>query len=359
MGVFGPDWSRIHQTESLGYWSLPLAVFSVPYAMGSMFRPWSYRRGILKRKSLPGFVLSIGNLTVGGTGKTPAVVLLAKWALKSGYRVAVLSRGYRGNYKDKVLEVSDGNDIKAGPEETGDEPYLLAKKLTGVPLIISKRRYLAGLFAYQKFGCDFFILDDGFQHLELQRDLDLVLLDSENPFGNGHLLPWGPLREPVSQLSRADGFILTRAGPNGYKIPEILTRKFSSVPVFCADHVPTEIVFPHSDEVHEPSFIGGKTVLAFSGIARPELFKGTLARLGADVVYFRGFQDHYKFKVEDIKALIQMKEKVGARYILTTEKDWVRIGALDMIFPEIAYLGIEFVLLSDHDRFFKIIMDSV
>jgi tetraacyldisaccharide 4'-kinase len=357
MGALSPDWSRIHQKKSTGFWNFFLAVFSVPYGMGTWFRLWAYRRGLIKRKSLPGFVISVGNLTAGGTGKTPAVAMLARWALGKGYRVGILSRGYGGKYKTRVLEVSDGSRIKAGPVETGDEPFLLANKLSRVPLMVSKRRYIAGLHAHEKFGCDFFIMDDGFQHLELKRDLDIVLIDAENPFGNGRLLPQGPLREPVSQLARADAFILTRVGPHDHKLPDLLAGKFASTPVFYANHMPSEIVFPHSNEVREPGFIKGKPVLGFAGIARPELFRETLVGLGADVVYFRGFKDHYQFKSEDIQALIQTKKRFGAQYILTTEKDWMRIAPLDMEFFEAAYLGVEFVLLSDHDRFFKIITD--
>ena len=359
MGGFGPDWSRIHQKKSLGLWSLSLAFFSILYGLGSRFRPWSYSKGLFKRKSLPGFVVSIGNLTVGGTGKTPAVAMIARWAQGKGYRVAVLSRGYGGKYNDKILEVSDGNKIKADPVEAGDEPYLLAGKLPGIPLVISKRRYLAGLFAHEKFGSDFFILDDGFQHLELNRDLNLVLIDAADPFGNGHFLPWGPLREPVSQLARADAFIFTRVSHHGHETPYFFLKKFRSTPVFYADHRPSDIVFPHSHEVHEPGSINGKPVLAFAGIARPELFRDTLIRLGADVVYFRGFKDHYPFGRNDIQALIQIKKRLGARYLLTTEKDWMRIASLNMMCPDMAYMAIEFVLLSDHDRFFKIITDGV
>jgi tetraacyldisaccharide 4'-kinase len=359
MGGNAPDWSRIHQSKKLGFWSLPLAFFSIPYGLGSRFRKWSYDVGIFEKKSLPGLVISIGNLTVGGTGKTPAVAMLARWALGSGHRAAILSRGYGGKYSEKVLEVSDGNSIKAAPMDTGDEPYLLAKRLSGVPIIISKNRYHAGLFAHEKFGCNFFILDDGFQHMALKRDLDIVLIDAENPFGNGHLLPWGPLREPVSQLARADAFIITRVSQHGSGAMDFVMKKFSSIPIFYSDHRPSKIVFPHSNRAHNPEFINGKPVLAFAGIARPELFKDTLAGLGADVVYFRAFRDHYPFRPEDIQALIQIKKRVGAQYILTTEKDWVRISPLKMIFPEIAYLAIEFVVLPDQDGFFKIIKDVV
>lgn len=359
MGGNAPDWSRIHQSKKLGFWSLPLAFFSIPYGLGSRFRNWSYGVGIFRKKSLPGFVISIGNLTVGGTGKTPAVAMLARWALGSGHRPAILSRGYGGKYNKKVLEVSDGKSIKAGPMDTGDEPYLLAKRLSRVPIIISKNRYLAGLFAHEKYGCNFFILDDGFQHMALKRDLDIVLIDAENPFGNGHLLPWGPLREPVSQLARADAFIVTRVSRHGSGAADFIAKEFSSTPVFYSDHRPSEIVFPHLNRAHNPRFINGKPVLAFAGIARPELFKDTLAGLGANVVYFRAFKDHYPFRREDIQALIQIKKRVGAQYILTTEKDWVRIASLEMTFPEIAYLGIEFVFLPEQDGFFKIIKDVV
>ncbi len=361
MGIFAPAWSRIHQKNTLGGWSLPLAVLSFPYGIGSRLRPWLYKKKIFKKETLPGFVVSIGNLTAGGTGKTPAVAMLARWALGKGYRVAVLSRGYGGTYGDKVCEVSDGHNIHAAPEEAGDEAYLLAKKLSEVPLILSGKRYNAGMYAHEKFGCDFFILDDGFQHLELTRDLDLVLIDASNPLGNGHLLPWGPLREPFSQLARADVFILTRTRrPNvGDDAQELFKSPFSSTPIFYSDHLPSEIVFPSANEVHEPGFLKGRSVLAFAGIARPAVFQDTLTQLGADVVYFKGYRDHYPFKQKDIQYLIKMKEKIGAQYILTTEKDWMRISSMEQIPPELAYLSIEFILLSDHDTFFRIINDKI
>lgn len=359
MGILSPDWSRIHQTDSFGVWSLPLAACALPYGFGSRLRPWLYGRDLLKSKSLPGFVVSVGNITVGGTGKTPAVAMLAQWAQNKGYRTVILSRGYGGTYHDRVLEVSDGKHIKAGPLEAGDEPCLLAKRLPTVPLIVSRKRYHAGRFAHKKFASDFFILDDGFQHLNLKRDLDLVLMDASNPFGNGHLLPWGPLREPISQLVRADAFILTRTADHDHNALKFLNMKFSKTPVFSADHLPSKVVFPHSNEVHEPGYIKGQPVLAFAGIAHPEEFSKTLTRLGADIVYFKGFQDHYPFTREDLRTLIRIKKRMGARYLLTTEKDWTRINGLDLTSPEIAYLGIEFKLLSDYDKFFDLIEDRI
>ena len=361
MKSFGPEWSQIHQKESHGLWSSLLTFSSALYGLGVRLRLWAYDRGLFKKESLPGFVVSIGNITAGGTGKTPAAVMLAQWAKDKGCRVAVLSRGYGGQYKTKVLAVSDGNRIKAGPEEAGDEPYLLATRLSGIPVIVSKKRFLAGLFAYERYGCDFFILDDGFQHLELNRDLNLALIDSKNPLGNGNLLPLGPLREPVEQLARANACIVTRCkGPSpGDMVPGFLKGKFSSIPIFCADHVPESVVFPHSDEVYGPEFLKGKRILAFAGIAEPESFKQTLMGLGADIAYFRRFRDHYQFKGNDIRALVQMMEKKGAEHLVTTEKDWVRIETFATDRTDIAYLGIRFAFTLGQDEFFRMIKDNM
>ena len=347
--------------ESSGLWSPLLTLSSILYGLGVRLRLWAYECGLFKREYLPGFVVSIGNITAGGTGKTPAVVMLAQWARNEGHPVAVLSRGYGGKYRTKVLEVSDGNRIKAGPEQAGDEPYLLATRLSGIPVIVSKKRFLAGLFAHERHGCNFFILDDGFQHLELKRDLNLALVDAINPLGNGHLLPLGPLREPVDQLARANAYIVTRCnGPSpGEMVPGFLKGKFSSLPVFCADHVPESVVFPHSCEVYVPEFLKGKRILAFAGIAEPESFKQTLMGLGADIAYFRRFRDHYRFKRGDIHALIQMKEKQGAEYVITTEKDWVRVSPFAADRPDMAYLSINFELMSGQDEFFRMIKDGI
>ena len=360
MGVLLPDWGRIHHGESPGFWSPLLAVFSILYGAAVWFRMSTYKRRCYKKKSLPGFVVSIGNLTAGGTGKTPAVVMLAQWAVKQGYRVAVLTRGYGRRSKTKVLEVSDGEVIKADCRESGDEPYLLARKLTGVPVIISSKRFTAGTFAHRKFGANFFILDDGFQHLGLKRDLDLVLIDAIRPFGNGHLLPWGPLREPIDQLTRAGAFILTRFSNknSAQRTIYLLNEEFPEIPIFCADHKPEKVVFPQLNVSHRPDFLKGKRVLAFAGIARPEVFRETITQLGANLVYFKCFKDHYRFKPKEIQSLIKMREGLGAQYLLTSEKDWVRMTTFTPMCPEMAYLSIEFKLVSDQDGFFKLISKS-
>jgi len=286
--------------------------------------------------------------------------MLAKSALKKGYRVAVLSRGYKGNYKTKILEVSDGVEIKAGPKEAGDEPYLLSRSLPGVPVVVSNKRYFAGLFAYEKFGSDFFILDDGFQHLELERDLNLALVDAIDPFGNGCLLPRGPLREPIDQLSRADVFIITRAGGHTFdsNAAYLLKINFPEIPLFFADHLTDRVVFPFSSQTREPGMLKGIRIAAFAAIAKPVVFKKSLTRLGVDLAFFRGFRDHHQFTHDEIQALIEMKDKHGAEYLLTTEKDWVRVAPIAPECPGLGYLGIRFGLLKGEDDLLEMIWDG-
>jgi len=391
-----PDWSRIHREKRLTPWRLPLALCSGIYGLGVRLRLGAYATGISRRKSLPGFVVSVGNLTAGGTGKTPAVVMLARWAIDQGLRVAVLSRGYGAKGHQDILEVSDGQGSYADMRVAGDEPSLIARAVPESPVIISRNRHRAGMYALNKFGSEFFILDDGFQHVQLNRDLNLVLMDATNPFGNGHLLPWGPLREPVNQLCRADAVILTRtcrgdvAGGRvssaGYGVesansgmqsgkghvrqdsacnmvesqetPAVLREKFASTPVFRADHEPDSLVFPYSGTIYDPDFLRNRRVVGFAGIAHPQYFKKTLSELGADVVQFRRFRDHYLFKEKDVEELIYVKKAMGAHCLVTTEKDWMRIDPVASRYGDLAYLTIRFRLLPGEDGVFRMIRDG-
>jgi tetraacyldisaccharide 4'-kinase len=314
---------------------------------------WRYRR----RQALPGFTVSVGNLTVGGTGKTPAACMLAEWARDEGLQVAVLSRGYGGNHAKGVLEVSDGTTVKAGPEEAGDEACLMAGRLKGIPVIVSGNRYVAGMRAHERFGTNCFILDDGFQHIALKRDLDLVLMDAARPLGNGYLLPRGPLREPVKNLNRAHAFVLTRCGEGGEadETAGMLARKFPGRPVFRSDHVPGNVSFPNRGGHEEPGFLRGRKIAAFAGIARPEVFLDTLKGLGADVVCFRGFKDHHDFRQSELKDLTSRMK--SAECLLTTEKDWVRIKSMAENIPQIGYLTVGFDL-SNQDAFFKLVKEK-
>lgn len=355
-----PDWSRIHRERRFGVESLPLALCSVIYRLGVGMRLTAFRKGVLREKSLPGYVLSVGNLTAGGTGKTPAVVMLARWAMDQGFRVAVLSRGYGAERRQGPLPVSDGRGHHADVVLAGDEPLLIARSVPEIPVIVSRRRYDAGLYAHERFGADFFILDDGFQHLQLRRDFDLVLLDADDPFGNGRLLPWGPLREPVNQLKRADAVVFTRARhvPPDPNVLAVLGRICEGVPVFRADHEPTRLIFPYADRVEGPDFLRGRRVVGFAGIGRPQVFEKTLKECGAIVAAFRGFADHYPYKGEDLNDLVHLKEAKGADLLVTTEKDWARVGPVGTAVSDMAYLGVRFRMLPGEEGIFRMIQDG-
>ncbi len=354
------DWSTIHRERSFRYYTPVLAFFSLFYGALQRLRYGAYGRGMLKRKTLPGRVISVGNITAGGTGKTPAVAALAQWAVSKGIRACIISRGYGGSYDGPVLAVSDGERVLADSRLSGDEPALLAEKVPGCPVVLSRKRYLGGIYAREKFGSELFILDDGFQHMQLMRDLNLLLMDAHEPFGNGHLLPRGPLREPLDQLRRADAFILTRFEKNGGdRTLAFLRKKYADIPVFCADHVPEGVIFPRLKRRDPPSMLNEKRVVAFAGIGNPKAFRKTLEDLGARVLAFRGFRDHYAYQKEDLAHLVRLKEKAGAEAILTTEKDWMRMSRLWPDCSEIAYLTIAFSFLPGEEGVFRMIENAI
>ena len=350
--MFRTDWSRIHETGGFHLYTLPLACISFLYSIGVRARNHTLKN---KGNKLPGFVLSLGNITAGGTGKTPATIMLARWAKSEGYNVAILSRGYGGKYQNDAAVVSDGKSILLSPEISGDEPWLMANVLRDIPVIVSRTRYVAGLKAKKAFNCNFFILDDGFQHFRLKRDMDIVLADAMRPFGNGHLLPWGPLREPVSGLKRADAVIFTGAG-NSNK--EKYKKSFFNKPLFTGDHAPDKIIYSSGGKEFDISYLNGKRVIAFSGIAKPESFKKSLLNLGADVVSFRAFGDHYTFKKKDIQNLLKEQEVLKGELVITTEKDWARIREMEVETEALAYLTIKFVITSGKDKLFNTIKEK-
>jgi tetraacyldisaccharide 4'-kinase len=353
------DWARIHEDKAFRLSYLPLSLMSLLYGIGVRIRLKKIKPG--KKMALPGFTVSIGNITAGGTGKTPATCMMAEWALGEGYNAAILSRGYGGRKQAKVTVVSDGRNILTGPEEAGDEPYLLAKRLPGIPVITSKDRYLAGLTAHENFGSSFFILDDGYQHLGLKRDLNLLLLDAGMPFGNGLLLPRGPLREPVSEISRADAIILTRAGSlrEREEINHDLNNLLQDKPVFLGDHLPDRVIFPFRETGYDMSFLKGKRVAAFAGIARPDSFRDILIKLGAEILYYRSFPDHHPFSYKEIRILSREREKTGADFLITTEKDWMRIRDIMPGDRFACYLKIRFDLVADRAVFFRMLREKI
>lgn len=285
-----------------------------------------YTRGMLRTKKLPAPVISVGNLTVGGTGKTPVVACLARLWRDRGRRVAILGRGYGGRNQGSI-RLSDGERLYHKPPEVGEEPYWLARTLPGVAVYTGACRYAAGLAAWKEFKPDLFLLDDGFQHFQLYRDLDLVLLDAASPFGNGYLLPRGPLREPLSTLSLAQALILTRYVPELHQ-PRLtaLHQIFPDKTIFTATISPVRVTAYPGGHTEALEAMRGRALLAFAGLARPEVFAKTLQELGTDLKDFKTFPDHHAYTQRELHSLSEAAWAQGAGALITTGKDWARLG---------------------------------
>jgi tetraacyldisaccharide 4'-kinase len=305
----------------------PLCLLSFFYGMAVRARACLYERGIFSSHSLSAKVISVGNITLGGTGKTPFASFLAEAIQVRGFRVAILSRGYMGTFPGPFGAVSDGEKILMEARQAGDESYLLAKKLRGIPVIVGKKRWLSGRFAIERFKSQVVILDDGFQHLPLKRDVNLLLLDAQGLFGNGWLFPRGSLREPLSHIKRADALILTKCdqADNINNLKKKLCELAGHLPVFAMQIVPVAIQPWGGNETLPLEIMGGRKVLAFSGIGRPDSFRKTLIALNSSLVGFETFPDHYWYKPEDFQRLVKEGEERGAEALVATEKDLTRL----------------------------------
>jgi tetraacyldisaccharide 4'-kinase len=308
----------------------PLYLLSLLYGWIVSLRVRFYSWNIFSSHSLPCKVVSVGNITLGGTGKTPFVCFLAELLKRKGLRVAVLSRGYGGQLEGKVGVVADGRQILMEPRQAGDEPYLLAEKLQGIPVIVGQDRYRSGQYAIDHFRSEVLILDDGFQHLALRRDVNFLLLDSTSPFGNGNLLPRGVLREPADQLTRAHAIVLTKAGMSGniYNLNGISMQTAFKGPTFRVDYEPFAVQVYGQTETMGLEKLKGRKILAFSGIAKPESFRHTLCRLGVQICAMEIFPDHHWYVRKDWDRLLTKAQKLDAEGFITTEKDFVRIRSL-------------------------------
>jgi len=287
---------------------------------------------------LPAKVISAGNLTLGGTGKTPAAIAIAEEAKKRGLKPCILTRGYKGKVKGPCFvegkgQRTKGKDIVCFGVDAGDEPALMAERLKDVPIVKCADRYKGGMFALNSQLLTLnsqlvFILDDGFQHWALHRDVDIVLVDAGNPFGNEKLFPEGSLREPLESLRRAGIIVITKAdmvsGESLSKLVQKIKRYNQEAPVYTASHKAAAIVNV-SGEPMGLEILKSKNVHAFAGIANPEYFKDTLISNGASIAEFKSFRDHYIYKQRDID---KIKSAAAGLDIITTEKDLVKLKGL-------------------------------
>jgi tetraacyldisaccharide 4'-kinase len=310
----------------------PLCLLSFFYGALVRMRVWFFTQGIFRSYPLPCKVISVGNITLGGTGKTPLAAFLAEFIHGKGRRAAILSRGYKGEFSGLYGVVTDGEKTFMSARQAGDEPYLLSMKLKGIPIIIGKKRRISGQFAVERFKSQVIILDDGFQHLPLKRDLNLLLLDARAPFGNGYLFPRGVLREPLRQVKRADAIILTKTDQcdNIIELKGNLEKWAEGRPIFAMHYKAVGIRIFNGKDVFPITFLRHKKIWAFTGIGNPESFRKTLTNLESQILGFVSFPDHYWFKPEDIQKLLKEGEEKGADALITTEKDSVRLEGLAM-----------------------------
>jgi tetraacyldisaccharide 4'-kinase len=332
----------------------PLYLLSLPYGGAVRARSLFYSLELSKTKTLLCPVISVGNITVGGTGKTPLVMALAKGLMAKGIPVAILSRGYKRTKTSETV-VSDGKTVFLSPEESGDEPFLTAKACQGIPVLVGKDRLINSRIALQRFGVKGLLLDDGYQYLPLYRDINILLIDSHIGFGDLHLLPRGILREPLSHLRRANIFLLTKVEepdscqPLEKKIHEI----HPGAPVFHSHYEPVSLVGP-KEEQEELDSLKGKKILALSGVANPNYFSSMLRKCGMKVAGEAIFPDHHLYTTKDLSSMEEKRKRVDC--IVTTEKDMVKLKKLNIDRLPIRALRIE-VKIREEKEFYQRVME--
>ena len=307
--------TKIHyDKEAKGVIIKILEFASIFYGICSYLKNYLYDKKILKPKKVNAYVISVGNITTGGVGKTPVVAEIAKYFIANGEKTAIISRGYGGKLSNKQINlISDGEKIYYNANLAGDEPYWLAENAKGAVVVTSKNRFAAAKYAIEKFDVTKIILDDGFQHRKLYRDMDIVLADSEKIFGNENLLPAGPLREDPNALSRADRLVIVSKNTNhqkAEKLVRIMSKKIKIKTVLCK----TEPDFVYNIKTNE-LLQEGADITALSAIGQPEQFYKFLDKY--NITQEITFDDHHQYLPEDIKDI--------KNAVVTTEKDAVKL----------------------------------
>ena len=345
---------------------LLLKALSGVFAAVVAVRYFGYRTGILRRFPLGIQVISIGNVTAGGTGKTPVTEIFARTLAAEGRKVAILSRGYRRKEAPfwvrmftqvvtKPLVVSDGRRVLLDSATGGDEPYMLASNLPGVAVVVDRDRVKAGRYAIKRLGCDTIILDDGFQYQRLKHTVEVVLVDATNPFGNGSMLPRGILREPARHLKRADIIFLTKCRGDVSAVREEIRRYNDKAEIVECNHSPRLLRDVWSREELPLSWLQGKTVCTLSGIASPKGFENSLRHLGAKVVWCDRYADHHRYDASEVLYALNRTADMGSDALVTTEKDAVRFPRFETAPVKCLYLRIAIEILSGDENFREII----
>jgi len=292
------------------------------YRFAIILRNKFYENGLLTVQSLSVPVIGVGNLTVGGTGKTPMVEWITNSLQQNGYKVGILSRGYRRKGKE-TIGIKHKNSADILLEKMGDEPYLLIQKLNGVPIIVDSDRYRAGQKAVDEFHCDVLVLDDAYQHIQISRSVNIVLIDCLNPFGNGKLIPYGILREPLSGLERADAVVLTRSAGREEALEKEIQR-YSNAPIIKSRMVPVRLK-DRKGNIIPLEKAAGTEVVAFCGIGNPASFYWILKELKFHIKRFVTFRDHVRYNQRNLKRFEKKISHSCAEYFVTTEKDLIKL----------------------------------
>jgi len=338
------------------------------FQAGVKARRFLYDVRILRDATLGVQVIAIGNLTVGGTGKTPVVEKFARELRNQGRTVAILSRGYRSKpppvhewLLNKILfredttpprVVSDGKSLLLDSEMAGDEPYMLASNLQDVVVLVDKDRVKSGRYAIEKFGCDTLLLDDGYQYWKLHgRRHDVVLVDRQQPFGNEYLLPRGTLREPPTHLARANTIFITKSDGNTVDLRRRIAQFNPTAAVIECIHHPLYLEDVFTGQRFGLEALKGRKVASLSGIAQPESFEQSLVKLGAELVYSKRFADHHRFSQQEVLNVINRSKKRQADTIVTTQKDAVRFPKLDRRDLPIFFMRVEIRIVSGASDF--------
>ena len=336
-----------------------LAVLAYVYVAGLRLFLLPYRLGIRRKTRLPCPVISVGNLTVGGTGKTPMTTRVCRLLQSRGLRVCVLNRGYRGANEHGAAIVSSER-IELTPQEAGDEAHLLASLLPGVPVIVGKDRRITGKLAYERFHPDVIVLDDGMQFYQLHRELDLVLLDAQRPFDNGWTFPRGLLREPPSHLNRAGCIVITNSDKVEPDHVDALRRQVGVLapgkPIFTSKLAPTRLQALDRSRVLPDTWLAGRSVALLSAIGNPGSFAAQVRMSGAEALHHAAFPDHHELTGGELQQVIEKACSVNAEAVIVTEKDAVKLPPIMRPIPFYS-LAVEMVI-SDEARFEQILMGA-